>query len=910
MHSFRFTVSPWGLLLVAAWGLAQPSAASGLSALQPPASPAPVATPQVEARQEGAWREVPPPNRFAACAIYDAPNDRMVVFGGDDPAYEGEVWTYFLADPGVWRPLTPLGEPPEARSGAAAVYDPGGRRMIVFGGGGSLGLPNDVWALSLSGEPTWSRLSVSGESPPGRVFHSAIFDPAGNRMIVFGGAQGYGSGAPQLNDTWALSLSGPLAWTRIEPLGNPPPGRDGHAAVYIPERQAMLILDGFAGSWPYLQDVWELTLAGTPRWTQVSATGPEPLGEAWFPAVYDAKERRLVALGLPPLGSTWTLSVEGGWAWHEWPADGDVPPYPGGGQAIYDPMRQRLVLDQGGMPGVWTLSLDEDLVWSELPAPHSNPVARFTHSGVYDSLRQQLVVFGGVVWEPNVQHFVIAGETWTLALRGEPRWHRLEPSGVRPIGQGHSAIFDSRRDRMLIFGLCDRTSFGGLVSVGPTCSSDVWSLSLGSGAVWSRLSVSGDPPDAGWPPLDPWKAAVYDPVRDRMVVLAGGGTNLLHALSLAENPSWTPIASSGEVPALHYTPMEAFYDAPGDRMIVLARATEGLWSVSFDADRAEWRKLSVPNGGPGYAYAAFLDPSRRQLVALAEVQAAKLQPWTYDLGHDVGWTLTHPSGLPPSARSYASLVYDPVFDRAIVYSGAAFGPDFGMVRPVADTWSLFLDTVTEEVAIDVQPGRRENVISLHSHRPTDAAILGSATFSVDSVVASSVTLAGAPVASRGDDEPTVRWKDVNHDGHADLVVRVITDEMRLGCDDTLVILHASARHGTRIIGFDRVRIVPDGRGSEREEEVERAAGFFLRARNAIGPGKPLGLEYRLPGPWPARIEILDILGRRVASQVLDPLALRSGEVDVAESSSLPAGIYLVRLIQLDRAITARVVVLR
>ena len=49
---------------------------------------------------------------------------------------------------------------------------------------------NDVWALSLSGSPTWAQLAPAG-TPPGAWYgHSAIYDPARDRMVVFGGNDG------------------------------------------------------------------------------------------------------------------------------------------------------------------------------------------------------------------------------------------------------------------------------------------------------------------------------------------------------------------------------------------------------------------------------------------------------------------------------------------------------------------------------------------------------------------------------------------------------------------------------------------------------------------------------------------------------------------------------------------------
>src|SRR5262249_21973435 len=52
--------------------------------------------------------------------------------------------------------------PPTTREGHSAIYDPVRDRMVVFGGfGGGFyfnHLTNDVWALSLTGRPTWTQL--------------------------------------------------------------------------------------------------------------------------------------------------------------------------------------------------------------------------------------------------------------------------------------------------------------------------------------------------------------------------------------------------------------------------------------------------------------------------------------------------------------------------------------------------------------------------------------------------------------------------------------------------------------------------------------------------------------------------------------------------------------------------------
>jgi hypothetical protein len=45
---------------------------------------------------------------------------------------------------------------------------------------------------------TWLKLLPGGTPPTGRIDHTAIYDPVGNRMVVFGGLGGSG----MLNDVW------------------------------------------------------------------------------------------------------------------------------------------------------------------------------------------------------------------------------------------------------------------------------------------------------------------------------------------------------------------------------------------------------------------------------------------------------------------------------------------------------------------------------------------------------------------------------------------------------------------------------------------------------------------------------------------------------------------------------------
>jgi hypothetical protein len=116
-----------------------------------------------------------------------------------------------------------------------------------------------------------------------------------------------------------------------------------------------------------------------------------------------------------------------------------------------------------------------------------------------------MVVFGGLDLGLN-------NDVWALSLAGSPAWSALAPAGSPPSARyDHGAIYDPVRDRMVVFG-------GG----GAGNYKDVWALSLAGSTAWSALAPAANPPSAG--SADP---AIYDPVRDRMVVFGGGGSGSL-----------------------------------------------------------------------------------------------------------------------------------------------------------------------------------------------------------------------------------------------------------------------------------------------------------------------------------------------------------------------------------------------
>jgi hypothetical protein len=67
---------------------------------------------------------------------------------GDGPV--NDVWVFDAAS-ATWSELATQGEPPSPRSGHAAIWLPGRRSMVIFGGKDDTGDQNDLWELAFQG---------------------------------------------------------------------------------------------------------------------------------------------------------------------------------------------------------------------------------------------------------------------------------------------------------------------------------------------------------------------------------------------------------------------------------------------------------------------------------------------------------------------------------------------------------------------------------------------------------------------------------------------------------------------------------------------------------------------------------------------------------------------------------------
>lgn len=230
------------------------------------------------------WRkssEVGPSARSRHATAFDTMRRRLIVFGGRYRAGTTGLYTTYndvhalrLEADGshLWSPLTTRGTPPPPLSSAAAVYDPLGDRFIVFGGNtsndGATFAPNGrVFALALS-DNTWSELVPTGGVAPARLFHAMALDAQRNRLVVFAGGDANAFLGPFFNDVVTFDLS-TRAWAPLTLSGTRPLGRIRPSMVADPDRDRMLVFGGHDdGQLGETNELWAINLAAN-RWDKL-----------------------------------------------------------------------------------------------------------------------------------------------------------------------------------------------------------------------------------------------------------------------------------------------------------------------------------------------------------------------------------------------------------------------------------------------------------------------------------------------------------------------------------------------------------------------------------------------------------------------------------------------------------------
>ena len=338
--------------------------------------------------------------------------------------------------------------------------------VFLFLLGATVDIPTASAASNIDG--VWSALD-GGPAPPARREYAAVYDRVHHRYIMFAGfTNEQGGGYFLFNEVWVLTLGDPPTWSQVEIPGTVPGGRHSPQWGYDPARNRLLIFGGYGSHYPespyaYLNDIWELNLNDDPSWNELVAQGTAPEGRLAGAAVYDVLHQRFVGFGgtagLPI--DTWQLDLKDQPVWSTVPTNGVEPPGSYGMTTIFDPVRNRMLIFGGSVSAeyfdthnnTWELDLQpETPQWRQLSPTGPLPAARRSLTSIFDPRRDRMVIFGGWDGTPNEKAFL--GDTWVLSLSTpDGAWTQLAPEGTLPTERDvMAAIYDPSGDRMVLFG--------------------------------------------------------------------------------------------------------------------------------------------------------------------------------------------------------------------------------------------------------------------------------------------------------------------------------------------------------------------------------------------------------------------------------------------------------------------------
>jgi hypothetical protein len=298
------------------------------------------------------------------------------------------------AAPRGWERVT-AASPPSARFDHTITLDPAGQKLVLFGGRDGANTLGDTWVFDL-GSRAWHEAKPS-PAPTPRFGHDATYDPTTRRVLLFAGQGKEGF----FNDVWSFDTVSET-WRKLETNGPTPVKRYGTAAAVDTRRNQLLITHGFAEG--RFDDTWALNLA-TNTWTQLAISGGKPLKRCLHEAVYDGGTDRLIlfggcssGVGPCPQGDLWTLDPAAR-AWTEIQPAGKKPAARQNPSLVSDEAGRVYLFGgetaDGPSADVWVLDVAAKQ-WTQLVTPAAAPTPRASHDAVWNRNTQQMILFGGL----------------------------------------------------------------------------------------------------------------------------------------------------------------------------------------------------------------------------------------------------------------------------------------------------------------------------------------------------------------------------------------------------------------------------------------------------------------------------------------------------------------------------------
>jgi hypothetical protein len=604
------------------------------------------------------WSEIVSVNggpgvRTGHTGLYDGLRGAMIVWGGSTDI---APWRLSLEGEPVWTRLVPDGSYPVWRAGMTAVLD-SERDQLVVSADRVVNRVLRLWALPLSGDGLWTTMAsppLPPMDPPNvetfETFRTS-YDAAHDQLVLF--IRRWYAGGIFTQTVYLLPLDAPATgWTLYQHFFNPLEsfgvGIDGVSGMLIAYGQAS---ERFGLG---VIQVVKAAISGVPTWgihwrTPGSRTLPSL---AW-----DEKREQMLlyggyATGRGPFSSTsyfpvferslWKLESPGPAVWLPAKVKTEGPPDLMNSAGVYDRIHDTF-LALGGVTAsysscpCWSVALSYPIQNSWAVTPESEEVWApvpplpmvYGHTVIQDARNNRAIMMGGRREQcgccgsctTTLNQMVL---TWSP---GASQWEELVTTGGGPVAiSSHTAVYDPVRHQIIVFG--GRT---------PSGSPGTWMLSLDDNH-WTQPTFSGPVP-----PARQDHKAIYDPLRDRMVIVGGvtptGGTlSDTWALNLAGTPTWGQMSPQGVFPSDGVQRGAAAYDPVRDAMVFVQWTTwflafgDPLGSVAIDVRPGSSANVVNPHSG-GVLPVAILGASNFNAQELDELTLRLTAS-----GHELGTT--------------------------------------------------------------------------------------------------------------------------------------------------------------------------------------------------------------------------------------------------------------------------------
>ena len=579
------------------------------------------------------WQKVgsssTPDPRYLQAAAFDETRKVVVMFGGTsaDPTTgtttpNKETWEWSPTT-GKWTNRTVAGAGPDARSGAAMVFDSVRGKFVLFGGRSGSGLNfEDTWEW----DPTtgaWTDVSAAGDHPTARSQHGMVYEKSTGKILLFGGGRSTSASydatgmSISLGDTWEYDPT-TYVWTARK-VTSTPTVRHDFGMVWDSTRSKAVLFAGMqtdlaSSAGVPKQDTWEWDpTAGT--WTERTIVGSKPTQRFGHAMAFDATRVKVVVFGGSDIST-------GGYRNDVW----DWDPTTGA-------WSQRLTGSEGGTPSgrmYASMVSDDARARIEIVAGETSSSSSYGSGGYYGS--------GGSVGMPILPPGMGGGgsgsrDVWELDPATPAFTNRTPPLDVPSARANHAMAYNPSTGKTYVFG--------GYDVMGGRSLDDFWEW---DGKTWVQVVGTAQPSaraDAG---------LAYDPVRKSLILY--GGTDYYGNNTYGDTWEWDSTSRKWTQLKVSSSPDPLY----GHGMVT--DTTRNKILLFGGANNYAMGPVPFPGTGP---VGPYMSPVRNDV-------------WEWD-GTTLTWTNRTPvaSNSIPTGRQYPVMAYDEGRQKLFLYDDANYG---------------------------------------------------------------------------------------------------------------------------------------------------------------------------------------------------------------------------------------------